>query len=72
MNTKDYENLKVGDSCICKRGHDKGKKCEVVFKEDGTVLLKTLDKPFSQITHTNPKFRLTNWREIDIIKEEAG
>lgn len=70
MRIDDYKKLKVGDVCICKRGHDKGKKCKIVFKEDETVLLKTLDEPFSQRTHTNPSFRLTSFREIDIIEKD--
>lgn len=65
MKKVDYENLKIGDICMIKRGHDKGKKCEVLWKENETVLLRCLDETFKTITHTNKNFRLTNVREID-------
>lgn len=67
MKRKDFDNLKNGYLCVFKRGHDKDKRGMVVFKEDETILLKSVDEPFSKITHSNDKFRLTNMREIDTM-----
>lgn len=74
MKREEFNNLKIGDICVIKRGHDKGNKCMVMFKEDETILIKTLEGPLSVITHSNRKFRLTNMREIDTYskKEERA
>ena len=65
MKREEFNNLKIGDICVIKRGHDKDNKCMVMFKEDETILIKTLEGSLSAITHSNRKFRLTNMREID-------
>lgn len=71
MNRIEFQNLKVGDICVIKRGHDQGKKCKVVYIEDeingcDSILVKAIDGEFSQMTHSNRWLRLTNSHSLDI------
>ena len=67
MKVKDFEKLQIGDLCIIKRGHDNNKKCEVLWKEDSYVLLKSLDGVFKTVNNDNSRFRLTTLTQIDMI-----
>ena len=67
MKVKDFEKLNIGDICVIKRGHDKNKKCEVLWKEDLYVLVKSLDGVFKTTNNDNSKFRLTTSTQIDTI-----
>lgn len=72
MTRIEFQNLKIGDICVIKRGYDQGKKCKVVYIEDeidgcDSILVKAIDCEFSQTaTHTNRWLRLTNSHELDI------
>ncbi len=71
MKRIEFQNLKVGDICVIKRGYDRGKKCKVVYIEDeidgyDAILVKCIDGIFSQKTHSNQYLRLTNSHELDI------
>ena len=68
MNKSELENLKIGDICMFKRGHDAGKKCIVLYKKYESILVETCDDKFRAI-NTNKKLRLTGFRELDICKE---
>lgn len=73
MNRTEFQNLKVGDTCVIKRGHDEGKKCTVVYIEDeingcDAILVRALDCEFSIKTHTNRWHRLTNSHELDVCR----
>lgn len=73
MKRIEFQNLKVGDICVIKRGHDQGKRCKVVYIEDeidgcDTILVKCIDDTFSQMTHSNRHLRLTSSHELDIAK----
>lgn len=73
MKRIEFQNLKVGDICVVKRGHDQGKRCRVVYVEheiDGcdSILVKAIDCEFSTETHTNRWLRLTGSHELDIAK----
>lgn len=67
-----FQNLKIGDICVFKRGHDQGKKCEVVYIEDwiigcDAILVKAIDCEFAQTAgHTNRWLRLTGSHELDL------
>jgi ribosomal protein L24 len=72
MTRIEFQNLKVGDMCVIKRGHDQGKKCRVVYIEDeidgcDTIVVKAVDCEFSQKTHSNRYHRLLNSHELDVI-----
>ena len=67
-----YENLKVGDMCVINKGHDEGKKVEVVYIEDKideceSILVRAVNCELSQITHNNKWLRLTDWRQLNIV-----
>ena len=71
MKRTEFQNLKIGDICVIKRGHDQGKKCKVVYIEDendecGSILVKAIDGEFSTMTHSNRWLRLTDWHALDI------
>lgn len=73
MKRIEFQNLKVGDICVIKRGYDQGKRCKVVYIEDeidgcDTILVKCIDDTFSQKTHSNRYLRLTSSHELDIAK----
>lgn len=67
MNKQQFENLKVGDRCVIKRGLDKGIICEVRYIENDSILVRPVDDSIFRAIGTNKKLRLTSWRELDII-----
>lgn len=65
MTKLELENLRVGDICVFKRGHDAGKKCIVLYKKYNSILVEAWGDEFKAID-TNKKLRLTGFRELDI------
>jgi hypothetical protein len=64
MTRKDFENLKVGDSVVVRRGHDEGVLCKIRFIEDNSVLIEApKDRDFKAI-NTPKRLRLTMWHEL--------
>ena len=70
MNKQQFENLKVGDRCIMKRGRDKGIICEVRYVENDSALVRPVNDSVFRAVGTNKKLRLTGWRELDIIQNK--
>ena len=69
MNNQQFENLKVGDRCVMKRGRDEGIICEVRYIENDSILVRPVDDSVFRAVATNKKLRLTGWRELDIIQK---
>ena len=75
MKRNEFENLKIGDIVVIKRGHDQGKKCKVIYIEreiDGcdSILLKAIDCEFKCSSwHSNRYLRLTGSHELDIYQK---
>ena len=67
MNKQQFENLKVGDRCVIKRGLDKGILCEVRYIENDSILVRPVDDSVFRAIGTNKKLRLTSWHELDIL-----
>jgi len=65
MNKQQFENLKVGDRCVMKRGRDNGIICEVRYIENDSILVRPVDDSVFRAIGTNKKLRLTGWRELD-------
>jgi len=66
MNTQQFENLKIGDLCVIKRGRDKGVLCEIRYIEDNSILVRAVGDSIFEAVDVNKKLRLTSWRELDI------
>ena len=67
MTKSEYENLKVGDLVVFRRGHDEGKIGTVLFKKHEQILVESTDgKKFKSIGCNKP-IRLTGFHEIDIF-----
>ena len=70
MTRQEFDKAKIGDKVRVVRGYDNERDCEIVYKEDEFVLIRTIDgKPFESYLTKHGKLRLTNWREIRLIKE---
>lgn len=67
MTRLELENLKVGDICVFKRGHDAGKQCIVLYKKYESILVEAYGCEFKAID-ANKKLRLTGFHELDIYK----
>lgn len=70
MNKQQFENLKVGDRCVMKRGRDEGIICEVRYIENDSILVRPVDDSVFRAVGTNKKLRLTGWHELDIIQNK--
>lgn len=70
MNKQQFENLKVGDRCVMKRGRDEGIICEVRYIENDSILVRPVDDSVFRAVGTNKKLRLTGWSELDIIQNK--
>ena len=69
MTKSEYENLKVGDLVVFRRGHDEGKLGTVLFKKHEQILVESTDgKKFKSIGCNKP-MRLTGFHEIDIFQK---
>lgn len=69
MKRIEFETLKTGDIVVLKRGRDEGKKAEVVYIEDDSILLRSMPgEIFKAISRHNAKLKLTHWREIDFAE----
>ena len=66
MNREQFNKLKIGDKCIVKRGHDKGKICIVLYIKNNSVLIEAEEGTKFQAVATNQRLRLTSYYEIDI------
>ena len=65
MKKSEYENLKVGDRIVFRRGHDEGRTGIVLFKKHEQILVESTDgKNFKSIGCNKP-MRLTGFHEID-------
>lgn len=69
MKREEFNNLKIGDICVVKRGHDRGKKVIVRYIEDEQIVIKDLDNKPLRNVNGYTVLRLTGWRELDIINE---
>ena len=67
MTNVELENLKIGDVCVFKRGHDAGKQCIVLYKKYRSILVEAFGCEFEAID-VNKKLRLTGPHELDIYK----
>lgn len=71
MTRNEFNNLKVGDYCTIMRGHDEGRECQVAYIEGESVLVRSADgHRFNSMQHY-AKLRLTNWRELKLLKTEG-
>lgn len=70
MKRNEFKNLKIGDTCICKRGHDEGVLVKVLYIEEESILIKTLDGGRFKSIGVVRNVRLTGWHELDIVKIE--
>lgn len=70
MNRKQFENLKVGDLCVVRRGRDKDVLCEVRYIEDNSILIRPVKNVDFKAIGTNKKLRLTSWYELDIPEDK--
>lgn len=68
MTDSEYENLKVGDICVFKRGRDKNKKCSVLYIVDKTILVRAINNVEFDAVGTNRKIRLSGTHELDIVQ----
>jgi len=66
MNREQFNKLKVGDICVIKRGHDKGKICTVLYIKNDSILIEAQEGTSFQAIDTNQKLRLTRFYEVDI------
>lgn len=68
MTTSEFRNLREGDICVVKNGHDKGRYVEVRYIEGEQIVIKAIDgKPLHRLQDETP-LRLTSWRVLDIDK----
>ena len=72
MKRREFENLKDGDIVVFGRGHDAGRRCEVVYIDYNSgskyeaLLVRSLDrKPFTAKSSYG-NLRLTSWIQIDL------
>ena len=74
MTRFDLQFLRIGDHVIIKHGKNKGREAivlDILGSEDESpcILIRSLDlKPFIDGDNTNRRFKLTGWRELDVIK----
>lgn len=68
MKRCDFQDLRINDICVFKRGHDTGKKCKVIFIEDESILVKSVDSSFYGFNNGNKNLKLTGWHELDLYK----
>lgn len=64
MTRKDFENLKVGDSVVVRRGLDEGMLCTIRFIEHNSVLIEAPKDRDFQAINTPKRLRLTIWYEL--------
>lgn len=74
MTRFDLQFLRIGDHVTIKNGKNKGREAivlDILGSEDEfpCILIRSLDlKPFIDGGNTNRRFKLTGWRELDVIK----
>ena len=65
--------LRIGDRVVINKGKNKGRVVTVLDilgsdDESPCILIKTLDlEPFIEGGNTSRRFKLTGWRELDVI-----
>lgn len=69
MNKEQFNNLKVGDRCVIKRGRDEGKKCTILYIKYDSLLIEPDEGIVFNAIQTNRKLRITSFKEIDPIVE---
>lgn len=73
MTRFDLQFLRIGDCVVIKNGKNKGRKAIVLDilgsdDESPCILIRSLDhKPFIDRGNTSRRFKLTGWRELDVI-----
>lgn len=65
MTKSEYENLKVGDHVVFRRGHDGGRTGVVLFKKDEQILVESTDGKGFKAIGCSKAMRLTGFHEID-------
>ena len=74
MTRFDLQFLRIGDRVVINKGNNKGREAIVLDilgsdDESQCILIQSLDlKPFIDRSNTNRRFKLTGWRELDVIK----
>lgn len=73
MTRFDLQFLRIGDCVVINKGNNKGRKAIVLDilgpdDEHPCIVIRSLDqKPFIERGNTNRRFKLTGWRELDVI-----
>lgn len=73
MTRYDLQCLRIGDCVVIKKGKNKGREAIVLDilgsdDESPCILIQSLDlKPFIDGGNINRRFKLTGWRELDVI-----
>ena len=73
MTRFDLQFLRIGDCVVINKGNNKGREAIVLDilgldDEFPCILIRSLDlKPFIDKGNTNRRFKLTGWRELDIM-----
>lgn len=65
MTKSEYENLKVGEHVVFRRGHDEGRTGIVLFKKNEQILVESVDGKKFKAIGCNKPMRLTGFHEID-------
>ena len=66
MKKQQFEQLKVGDICVVKKGHDEGRKCRVLLIDGSSIVIKSLDGEYFRACDVRRNLRITDWRQVDI------
>ena len=67
MTKTEYDNLKVGDRVVFRRGHDEGRTGIVLFKKHESVLVEASDSRKFKAIGCNKPLRLTGYHEINLL-----
>lgn len=68
MKTYELSTLEVGAIGEFMRGPNKGRRCKVIFIDDGWICVQTIDgKPFVTSRGVTRNLELVDWRNLKLI-----